>query len=159
MTLRDGRETIAKTIGIDSDTDLAVLQITERLDGEQIQDKFSFLTVVGQSEVANSLKLGDAIYIGGYPGIGAETFTFTEGVVSGRVGQSLIKTSALIDSGTSGGAAFDIGGNFVGVPTAAIRGEIGGSLGYLIGADIVDSFLQDFYAHDLPIIQSGELVE
>ena len=70
-------------------------------------------------------------------------------MVSGRVGDGLIKTSALIDSGTSGGAAFNADGRFIGVPTAAVRGDIGGSLGYLIGADVVDRFLQDFYKHEL----------
>jgi hypothetical protein len=32
------------------------------------------------------------------------------------------------------------------VPVAAVRGEIGGSLGYLISAEVVDSFLVDFFA-------------
>lgn len=152
-------EYVATALAVHNRDDLAVLRIIERLDGQPLPSSFIPLAVAGQTEAATSLKLGDVIYIGGYPGIGAETFTFTEGVVSGRVGTGLIKTSALIDSGTSGGAAFDAEGHFIGVPTAAIRGNIGGSLGYLIGADVIDRFLQDFYTHDLPIIEFGESTE
>ncbi|MBN1585759.1 trypsin-like peptidase domain-containing protein [Candidatus Uhrbacteria bacterium] len=149
-------EYLAKAVAVHGRDDLAILKVTERLDGKPIGGGFVALPVAGQSEAANSLKLGDAVFIGGYPGVGAETFTFTEGVVSGRVGDGLIKTSALIDSGTSGGAAFDANGLFIGVPTAAIRGKIGGSLGYLIGADVVDRFLSDFYSRDLLTVDGGE---
>ena len=42
------------------------------------------------------------------------------------------------------GAAFDANGHYVGVPTAAAKGEIGGSLGFLIGANVVQDFLAAF---------------
>jgi S1-C subfamily serine protease len=140
-------EFVAASRAIHKITDLAILQIIERLDGRPAPEEFPSISMDKTTESSKALSLGDAIYIGGYPGIGADTFTFTEGVVSGRVGTDLIKTSALIDSGTSGGAAFDAGGNYIGVPTAAVSGEIGGSLGYLISADIVDKFLIDYYAN------------
>jgi S1-C subfamily serine protease len=130
------------------DVDLAVLQITDDLDGRPLPDTFPSRSAVDLKSASLALKLGDPIFIGGYPGIGAETFTFTQGVVSGRVGRELIKTSALIDSGTSGGAAFDSSGRFVGVPTAAAKGEIGGSLGYLISGEIADEFIAGYFAHD-----------
>lgn len=140
-------EFVAASRAIHKATDLAILQIIERLDGEPSPTEYPSLPMANTAETSRSLDLGDAIYIGGYPGIGADTFTFTEGVVSGRVGSDLIKTSALIDSGTSGGAAFDAEGTYIGVPTAAVSGDIGGSLGYLISADIVDKFLTDYYAN------------
>lgn len=142
-------EFIAETVAVQSDSDLAALQIIERLEGGDVPGSFSYIPMDGALRASRGLKLGDTVYIAGYPGVGAQTFTFTEGVVSGRVGSDLIKTSALVDSGTSGGAAFDRHGNFIGLPTAAARGDIGGSLGYLIGADIVDSFLRDYYAGEL----------
>jgi S1-C subfamily serine protease len=140
-------EFVAASRAIHKATDLAILQIIERLDGKPAPTEFPSLPMELTAESSRSLDLGDAIFIGGYPGIGADTFTFTEGVVSGRVGADLIKTSALIDSGTSGGAAFNADGTYIGVPTAAVSGDIGGSLGYLIGADIVDKFLTDYYAN------------
>jgi S1-C subfamily serine protease len=128
-------------------TDLAVLRIDERLDKKGAPPKeFPSITLADARRSSVALDLGDPIFIGGYPGIGADTFTFTQGVVSGRVGTELLKTSALIDSGTSGGAAFDAAGRYVGVPTAAAKGDIGGSLGYLITGATVDSFLADYYA-------------
>lgn len=137
-------EYAAKSVAMHPDSDLALLAISEHLEGKALPAAFQALPVDGISANVRRLSLGDAIYIAGYPGIGAETFTFTEGVVSGRVGEDLIKTSALIDSGTSGGAAFDGNGRYVGVPTAAARGEIGGSLGYLIGGDVVESFVKQY---------------
>lgn len=128
------------------EVDLAVLRISEDLEKKALPKTFPFRTPGDLKEASLALKLGDPIFIGGYPGIGAETFTFTQGVVSGRVGRELIKTSALIDSGTSGGAAFDANGRFVGVPTAAAKGDIGGSLGYLISGEIADEFITGYYA-------------
>lgn len=135
---------IAQMTAVNDDADLALLRIIERLDGSALPDRFPALELVPTAK-AHRLALGDAVYIAGYPGIGGETFTFTQGVVSGRLGTTLVKTSALIDAGTSGGAAFDSRGAFIGVPTAAARGEIGGSLGYLIDASVVDGFVADYF--------------
>lgn len=142
-------EYIAETVAVRTESDLAMLQIIESLDGGSLPESFNHISMDNSLRAVRGLKLGDVVYIAGYPGVGAQTFTFTQGVVSGRVGSDLIKTSALVDSGTSGGAAFDIHGNFIGMPTAAARGDIGGSLGYLISADIVESFTLDFYAGKL----------
>ncbi len=138
-------EFVAASQAAHAESDLAILQITERLDGKEMPDSFAAIEITDNTVRAVDLQLGDSLFIGGYPGIGADTFTFTQGVVSGLVGYNLGKTSALIDSGTSGGAVFDARGRFVGVPTAAVRGEIGGSLGYLISADAVDTFLAEYY--------------
>lgn len=137
-------EYVGAAVAVHGEADLALLRITEHLDGEPLPKEFPALSLSGAAKASNDLSLGDPIYIGGYPGIGADTFTFTQGVVSGRVGDGLIKTSALVDSGTSGGAAFDARGRYVGAPTAAAKGEIGGSLGYLIGANVIDRFVSDY---------------
>ncbi|HTM68104.1 MAG TPA: serine protease [Candidatus Binatia bacterium] len=137
-------EYVAAAVAVHDGTDLALLRISEHLEGKEVPKEFPAISLADAKAASLGLNLGDPIYIGGYPGIGAETFTFTSGVVSGRVGTELIKTSALIDSGTSGGAAFDGNGRYVGVPTAAAKGEIGGSLGYLIGANVIDEFLADY---------------
>jgi len=142
-------EYIAEATATQDDLDLAILEIVEHMEGKELPDAFQTIGLSGCTQASKSLKLGDPVYIAGYPGIGAETFTFTQGVVSGRVGSRLIKTSALIDSGTSGGAAFDKRGNYIGTPTAAARGDIGGSLGYLIAADVIDDFLKSFYSGEL----------
>ncbi|MFA6603489.1 MAG: serine protease [Patescibacteria group bacterium] len=139
-------EFVATTAAIHKSADLAIMRISERLDGQDLPARFQAVSLADSAATSLDLALGDAIFIGGYPGVGADTFTFTQGVVSGRVGEDLIKTSAFIDTGTSGGAAFDSKGLYVGMPMAAARGDIGGSLGYLIGADIIDDFMKDYYS-------------
>ena len=129
---------------IREESDLAILRITDDLEGKPMPSEFPAISIAGTRDASLGLGVGDPIFIAGYPGIGAETFTFTQGVVSGRVGTELIKTSALIDSGASGGAAFDANGVFVGVPTAAVKGEIGGSLGYIIAGETVDDFILSY---------------
>lgn len=137
---------IGRLVAADDERDLALLKITERVDGTAPPAQFPALSMEDAAPRAKGLSLGDPIYIGGYPSVGAETLTMTEGVVAGRIGAELIKTSAYIDSGASGGAVFDSRGNYVGVPTAAARGEIGGSLGYVVGADSVVQFMNDYAA-------------
>jgi S1-C subfamily serine protease len=149
-------EYLGAAVAGDEGLDLAVLQITEHLEDRALPEEFPWVEVAESRAAALDLNLGDPIFIGGYPGIGADTLTFTQGVVAGRVGKALIKTSALIDSGTSGGAAFDARGRYVGVPTAAAAGDIGGSLGYLISADAVDLFLTDYYAGELRLPRRDE---
>jgi serine protease Do len=134
----------AKVLASDTEHDMAVLRITESLDGSPLPPSFKTIDLSQIKHDSLALGIGDPVYIGGYPGIGQQTFTFTEGVVSGRV-SDLIKTNALIDSGTSGGSAFDSHGRLIGIPSAAIRGEIGGSLGFIISGEAVDNFLTDYY--------------
>jgi S1-C subfamily serine protease len=111
--------------------DLAVLRIATDLDGAAVSGPFRSVPV-GDSD---AVEIGDQLRILGYPGIGGDTVTFTRGVVSGFASQngigerSWIKTDATIAGGNSGGAAFDIDGNLIGVPTQAAASA---------GSDIVD---------------------
>lgn len=85
---------------------------------------------------SGTLSLGDYVAIAGYPEIGAGTWNFTEGIISGRVGNFVLKTDAKIDSGNSGGAALNSINNLVGIPTWTMSGEAE-SMGYIIGIDAV----------------------
>jgi serine protease Do len=113
---------LAEIRALDQQLDLAVIQIVSDLDGRPIDAEQLNLSYVslGDSDV---LDLGDLIQILGYPGIGGETITFTEGVVSGFTrergveGRAWVKTDATIAGGNSGGLAADAVGQIVGVPT------------------------------------------
>lgn len=123
--------------GYSFDFDVAVLYINdicrECMDAPDfLPPSFSYLDM-GYSDL---LSPGDYIAIAGYPAIGADTFTFTDGIVSGRVGEFVIKTDAKIDSGNSGGSALNSKNELVGVPTWTISGRAE-SLGYIIGIDQV----------------------
>ena len=113
---------LAEVRAIDTQLDLAVIQIASDLDGRPIDTEQLNLNYVsvGDSDI---LELGDLLQILGYPGIGGETITFTEGVVSGFTrergveGRAYVKTDATIAGGNSGGLAANGDGQIIGVPT------------------------------------------
>jgi len=122
VALHDGRKLLAKVVGNDPDTDLAVLRI-----GAENLPAVTF----GSSE---ALRVGDVVLAIGNPfNLG---HTVTSGIVSalGRSGlgistfENLIQTDAAINPGNSGGALIDAGGNLVGINTA-IFSRSGGSMG------------------------------
>jgi S1-C subfamily serine protease len=122
VALNDGKKLLAKVVGNDPETDLAVL----RVDGEQLP-----AIRFGESE---KLRVGDVVLAIGNPfGVGQ---TVTSGIVSalGRSGlqintfENFIQTDAAINPGNSGGALVDAHGNLVGINTA-IYSRSGGSLG------------------------------
>ena len=115
----------ANLYSFDSDLDLAVIRIDERLDGEPVDETFVPLEIGDSDAVA----LGDELRVIGYPGIGGETVTFTTGSVSGFANtpeggvRSWIKTDAAITGGNSGGLAADDVGRIVGVPSRVGTGD------------------------------------
>ena len=114
---------IAEVVAVDYVLDLAVVKVVSDLDGVPLEQDLPFLPF-GDSDL---IGIGENIRILGYPGIGGETITFTDGAVSGFTSErtvgsrAWIKTNATIASGNSGGLAADQAGRIVGVPT------IGGS--------------------------------
>ncbi|HSU62938.1 MAG TPA: Do family serine endopeptidase [Burkholderiales bacterium] len=122
VALADGKRLLAKVVGNDPETDLAVL----RLDAENLP-AISF----GSSD---ALRVGDVVLAIGNPfGVGQ---TVTSGIISalGRTGlgintfENFIQTDAAINPGNSGGALVDAAGNLIGINTA-IFSRSGGSMG------------------------------
>ena len=122
VAFADGKKLLAKVVGSDPDTDLAVLRVEA-----QNLPAITF----GSSE---KLRVGDIVLAIGNPlGIGQ---TVTSGIVSGlgRSGlgintfENFIQTDAAINQGNSGGALVDARGNLVGINTA-ILSQTGGSIG------------------------------
>ncbi len=112
VALADGKRLLAKVVGSDPETDLAVL----RLDAENLP-AISF----GSSD---ALRVGDVVLAIGNPfGVGQ---TVTSGIVSalGRTGlgistfENFVQTDAAINPGNSGGALVDAAGNLIGINTA-----------------------------------------
>ncbi|WP_268797823.1 Do family serine endopeptidase AlgW [Pseudomonas huanghezhanensis] len=122
VALKDGRETIARVIGSDPETDLAVLKIDLK--------NLPAITL-GRSE---NIRIGDvALAIGNPFGVGQ---TVTMGIISAtgrnQLGlntyEDFIQTDAAINPGNSGGALVDANGNLTGINTA-IFSKSGGSQG------------------------------
>jgi Trypsin-like peptidase domain len=115
---------VARVIATNTDLDLAIVKITVNLDGSPVDLSTLNLPQVGLGN-SDDVELGDTLHIFGYPGIGGETITYTQGPVSGFAsdkaiaGRAWIKTSASISGGNSGGAGIDDQGQLVGVPTRA----------------------------------------
>ncbi|MCP4048122.1 MAG: Do family serine endopeptidase [Gammaproteobacteria bacterium] len=143
--LKDGRSLEAELIGIDPDTDLAMVQIPAR--------KLTALPLADSDE----LEVGDFVVAVGNPfGLGQ---TVTSGIVSalGRTGlrgleyQNFIQTDASINPGNSGGALINLRGELVGI-NSAIFTPSGGNVG--IGFAIPSSMAR--YVMD-QLIEFGEV--
>ncbi|HEY5638865.1 MAG TPA: serine protease [Dehalococcoidia bacterium] len=125
-------EYLADVVAVDFALDLAVVQITETSDGSSAPSDFPFVRI-GDSD---ALEIGDDVRILGYPGIGGETITFTDGSVSGFTAErsvgnrAWIKTDATIAGGNSGGLAVNNAGEIIGVPTVVGSGA-GAETGYV----------------------------
>jgi len=123
VALADGKRLLAKVVGSDPETDLAVL----RLDAQNLP-AISF----GSSD---ALRVGDVVLAIGNPfGVGQ---TVTSGIVSalGRTGlgistfENFVQTDAAINPGNSGGALVDAAGNLIGINTAIFTRAGGSAVG------------------------------
>lgn len=145
VALQDGRIAVAKLIGIDLPTDLAVLQI-QGID----------LPVIPQSKKVSS-QVGDVVLAIGNPfNIGQ---SITQGIISafgrhslGSTGveshghQKLIQTDAAINAGSSGGALVNTQGILIGINTAALQSQmnvqgIGFAIPYQVALDIMEQLI------------------
>lgn len=123
VTLNDGREFVAKLVGTDPNTDVAVIKI----DGKDLPHlKFAN---------SDALKVGQWVIAIGNP-LGLQA-TLTVGVVSAKGRNNLdltkvedfIQTDASINHGNSGGPLLNADGEVVGMNTAIVTSLGGGGLG------------------------------
>jgi serine protease DegQ len=146
VVLADGRKARAKVVGLDPETDLAVIKIG--------LDKLPVMQL-GRVEAA---RVGDVVLAIGNPfGVGQ---TVTMGIISalGRNNlhinhfEDFIQTDAAINFGNSGGALVDTHGNLLGI-NSAIYSQSGGSvgIGFAIPVSTAKSVME-------AIIQSGQVV-
>jgi len=129
VTLADDRAFDAEVVGIDPDSDLALLRLKDA----------DNLPVVRLGD-SDKVRVGEwALAIGSPFGLQQ---TVTAGIISatGRTNMGLanyedfIQTDASINPGNSGGALVDLNGNVVGIPTAIIPFAQG--IGFAVSADV-----------------------
>ncbi len=137
ILLQDGRSSRASVVGVDKDTDLAVLRI-------ELDD----LPSISIGSTSN-LRVGDvALAIGNPYGVGQ---TVTLGIISAtgrsQLGinryEDFIQTDAAINPGNSGGALVNAYGELIGINTA-IYSRSGGSqgIGFAIPANVVSNVMK-----------------
>jgi Do/DeqQ family serine protease len=154
VLLSDGREFMAKVIGTDEKTDVAVIKIDV--------DNLPVATLAD----SDKLRVGDIVFAVGNPlGVGQ---TVTMGIVSatGRtdlgllenVGgyENFIQTDAAINMGNSGGALIDAKGRLIGINTAIVSPSRGNSgIGFAIPVNQAASALHGLV--DTGKVQRGYL--
>ncbi len=130
VRLSDKTHQIARIIGRDKETDIAVLKIeTDRkLPAAQFGD--SSVLKVGQwvLAVGNPMGLDRTVTLGVISGIGRERLNLSKY-------ENFIQTDAAINPGNSGGPLFNLRGEVIGINTAIIHMAQG--IGFSIPADMV----------------------
>ena len=138
VTLADGRQSKARVVGVDNDTDLAVLKIDlEHLPSIPVGD-------------SSKMGVGDVVLAIGNPYDFGQTVT--QGIISAtgrkRLGistyEDFIQTDADINPGNSGGALINTRGELIGINTAIITSS-GGSqgIGLAIPVNIALNVMED----------------
>ncbi len=138
IVLNDGTEYQAKLVGSDKRTDLALLKV------DSPNTKFTYVTWADDSKV----RVGDWVVAVGNPfGLGGSV---TSGIVSARgrdIGagpyDDFLQIDAPVNRGNSGGPAFNMQGQVIGINTA-IFSPSGGSvgIGFAIPASTAQSVIQ-----------------
>jgi serine protease Do len=146
VTTKDGRHFVAKLVGRDPGTDVAVLRMREATGLRAIP--------MGDSD---ALQVGDFVLAIGNPfGLGQ---TVTSGIVSalGRTGlakqgyEDFIQTDAPINPGNSGGALVNLRGQLIGINTAILSpggGNIG--IGFAVPINMARRVMEQ-------LVQNGEV--
>ena len=150
VALWDGRFAVAKVVGLDPATDLAVLKID--LDG---------LPAAPLSD-STDVRVGDVVLaIGNALGL---SHTVTMGIVSatGRndlrsvMLEDFIQTDAAINAGNSGGALVNVAGEVIGINTRNLGRAVGGqNIGFAIPINLARSVMEQII--DYGSVQRGWL--
>ena len=140
--LADGRTAAARVVGVDPDTDLALLKVNLP-DLKPIE--------LGRSD---DLRVGDVVLAIGDPyGVGQ---TVTQGIVSAlgrsQLGlstfENFIQTDAAINPGNSGGALVNARGKLVGINTALFSSSGGSNgIGFAIPVNLARGVMQQLIAY------------
>lgn len=137
VTLHDGRSYMAKVIGTDPKTDLAIVKI-DATGLPAIPFADSSAVEVGDVALAagNPFGLGQSVTLGMVSATGRATM--------GLDYEDFIQTDAAINPGNSGGALVDAQGRLIGINTAILsRGGGNDGIGFAIPANMVRDVMND----------------
>jgi serine peptidase DegS len=143
VQLSDGRVALPDLVGVDAETDLALLKVE--------------LGTVPAIRLGSSeqLRIGDVVLAIGNPyGL---TKSVTQGIVSGTgrgyldnltTFQNFIQTDAAINAGNSGGALVNVAGELVGINTAVLAQDMSTEgIGFAIPVDLVRGVVDEIKQH------------
>jgi serine protease Do len=131
VRMDDGQELVAKVIGSDKNSDLAVIKIDARPSPAQLGN-------------SSSVGVGDDVVVIGKPFVYSSEYTVTKGIISAipknlpKGFPELIQTDAVINPGNSGGPLCDTEGRVIGITTAYLStGESASGIGFAVPIDLV----------------------
>lgn len=136
VTLPDGRATMAKLVGSDPDTDLAVLKISlDNLPTVNFMNSNDIRTGDVALAIGNPFNIGQSVTMGIVSAVGRATLGLT-------AYENFIQTDASINPGNSGGALINSQGKLIGINTA-IFSRRGGSqgIGFAIPTNVARTVL------------------
>ena len=142
VQFNDGRITEPEIVGVDAETDLALLRVNM---GE--------LPAIPLGS-STQLRVGDVVMAIGNPyGMGRSV---TQGIISatGRAEidlntfENYIQTDAAINAGNSGGALINVRGELIGINTAVLQQDTGTEgIGFAIPIDLVRGVVEELKEH------------
>mgnify|MGYP001824732172 CR=1 FL=1 len=142
VQLHDGRITEPEIVGVDAETDLALLRV-----------EIGEIPAIPLGS-STQLRVGDVVMAIGNPyGMGRSV---TQGIVSatGRAEidlntfENYIQTDAAINAGNSGGALINVQGELIGINTAVLRQDAGTEgIGFAIPVDLVRGVVDELKLH------------
>ncbi|KAM6549897.1 hypothetical protein CsatB_021573 [Cannabis sativa] len=133
---------LATVLAIGTECDIAMLSVSDD----------EFWEGVSPLEFGDLPALQDAVTVVGYP-IGGDTISVTSGVVSrmeilsyahGSTELLGLQIDAAINSGNSGGPAFNDKGNCVGIAFQSLKHEDVENIGYVIPTTVITHFIKDY---------------
>lgn len=133
---------LATVLAIGTECDIALLTVSDD----------EFWEGVSPVEFGKLPALQDAVTVVGYP-IGGDTISVTSGVVSrieilsyvhGSTELLGLQIDAAINSGNSGGPAFNDKGSCVGIAFQSLKHEDAENIGYVIPTPVITHFIQDY---------------
>ncbi|KDP31134.1 hypothetical protein JCGZ_11510 [Jatropha curcas] len=133
---------LATVLAIGTECDIALLTVNDD----------EFWEGVSPVEFGELPALQDAVTVVGYP-IGGDTISVTSGVVSrieilsyvhGSTELLGLQIDAAINSGNSGGPAFNDKGQCVGIAFQSLKHEDVENIGYVIPTPVITHFIQDY---------------
>ncbi|WCJ36035.1 DegP protease 9 [Euphorbia peplus] len=133
---------LATVLAIGTECDIALLTVNDD----------EFWEGVSPVEFGGLPALQDAVTVVGYP-IGGDTISVTSGVVSrieilsyvhGSTELLGLQIDAAINSGNSGGPAFNDKGNCVGIAFQSLKHEDAENIGYVIPTPVITHFIHDY---------------
>ena len=127
-----GEKQIADIYKVSGSIDAAILKL--RNPSNKLLDSID----ISKSNVSN-VKLGDKVIAYGYPAKFGTKVKYTSGDFSGTEG-NFIETTAVIDSGNSGGGAYLESGMFIGIPTAVQSGKYN-NMGMVLSINNIKSWM------------------